>query len=134
VRQPFQPAAEGLVPSPGSTRTTAPVELQPLRPYTDWSLPETAADALGRIGPAAVPDLVRELASSSPERRWRAARVLGRIGPDAAIAVPELVRLLRDPDERVRLAAARTLGQIGPNAASAVPELIQLLDEPPVDR
>jgi HEAT repeat protein len=128
--------ASGLE-SPADIRTQPPsgnndpsrTRLVPLRPHTDWSLPETAADALGRIGPAAVPDLIRQLRSPRAERRWQAARILGRIGPDAAVAVPDLMVLLEDDDPRVRQASARTLGQIGPNAAVAVPALIRLMDE-----
>ena len=42
------------------------------------------AGALARIGPAAadaVPALVEALRSANADRRWRAARTLGRIGP-----------------------------------------------------
>lgn len=102
-----------------------------LRPYTDWSLPETAADALGRIGVAAVPQLAEALHHPDPEIRRNATRVLARIGPEAILAVPELRRLLGDSNEAVRQAAARALGQIGPGAASAVPELIELLQQAP---
>ncbi len=102
-----------------------------LRPFWDWSMPETAADALSRIGAAAVPGLVDALRSTDSEMRRRAVTTLGRIGPDAAGAVPALVALLNDPDPRVSLAAARALGQIGPHAAPAVPALIQRLEGSP---
>ena len=100
----------------------------PLQAFPDWSLQDTAADALARIGAAAVPDLVRALRSTDVDLRWRATLLLGRIGPDAATAVPDLASLLSDPDRRVSRAAARALGQIGPNAAGAVPALMQHLD------
>jgi HEAT repeat protein len=60
------------------------------------------------------------LKSPDPERRWKAARVLGRIGPGARGAAGLLGEVLRgDPDERVRANAARALGRIDPSGAAA---------------
>jgi HEAT repeat protein len=96
---------------------------------------ESATIALGRIGAAAVPDLVRALGDPDPGVRLRAAEALARIGPDAKEAVPELIRLLSDEREHVetRKAAAWALGQIGPPASGAVPELMRILQAPPTD-
>ena len=91
---------------------------------------EVAAMALGRIGRAAVPELIQVLNNPDPEARQQAALVLARIGPDAEEAVPELTRMLDDEDEEVRKSAARALGQIGPAAALAVPALKRLLVPP----
>ncbi len=85
------------------------------RPETN----EVVSRALARIGPAAsaaVPGLVRTLASGGEEQRWRAARTLGRIGPQAAPAVGALTAALGDPSGAVRMHAARALGRIGPAA------------------
>lgn len=101
-----------------------------LRPYYEWTDSEAAADALGRMGPAAVPKLVEALQDPNPQVRTVAARVLARIGPEAVIAVPTLQLLLEDADDEVRRAATRALGQIGPAAAAAIPDLIRLLEEP----
>jgi hypothetical protein len=117
--------------SPSDLPTAAeppPPVVRPLEPYPSWSMEDTAADSLGRIGAPAVPELIRRLDSPDPELRRRAAAVLGRIGPDAALAVPQLIRLLEDPHAPVRHTAARTLGQIGPRASAAVPALIERLD------
>ncbi len=99
----------------------------PLRPHTEWTLGETAADSLSRIGAPAVPALVDSLRDPDADRRLRAVRILAGIGSDASQAVPFLVEALRDPDPQVRKAAAWALGQIGPNAAEAVPALMELL-------
>ncbi|MCA9212305.1 MAG: HEAT repeat domain-containing protein [Planctomycetales bacterium] len=99
-----------------------------LKPYKDWTFTETAIDALGRIGEAAVEPLVKSLDDPNPLVRYRAARILAKIGPDAFAAVPALVKHLSDVDESVRKEAARALGQIGPQAADAVPELIRALE------
>lgn len=104
-----------------------------LRPFPQWSEQEAAAEALGRIGAAAVPELIVALRSEDAAVRLKAVEVLGRMGPEAAAAVDDLVRLLDDPDARVRKAAIRTLGQIGPAAKEAVPALMQRLLAPADD-
>jgi HEAT repeat protein len=106
------------------------VEPLPVKPFTAWSEQEAAADALGRIGPAAVPSLTQALQNPDPEVRLKAVEVLGRMGVDAKDAVPHLVRLLDDPDDQVRKAATRTLGRIGPPAQEAVPALMRTLLQP----
>jgi HEAT repeat protein len=108
-----------------------------------------AAEALGRIGPAAraaVPALIDALKDpEEPERhrdpepsdrpapverapartvRDRAAEALGKIGPAAKDAVPALSRALNDPDKAVGTRAAEALGRIGPAAKAAVPALL----------
>lgn len=109
----------------------AVTNVQPtLKPYSDWTEQDAAIDALGRIGPAAVPSLKQALYSTDPEVRLKAVEVLARMGSDARAAVPDLVALLDDPDERIRKAATRTLGRIGPEAAPAVPALMRSLMQP----
>ncbi len=100
-----------------------------IRPHPDWDLIETAMDSLGRIGRAAVPELVKTLEHEDPVYRQRAAEVLARIGPEASEAVPALIIALADYQEPVRKAAARALGQIGPDAEAAVLPLMQALEE-----
>jgi hypothetical protein len=106
------------------------VEPRALKPLEQWTEQEAAADALGRIGAAAVPSLVEALANPDPATRQKAVAVLGRMGPEAAAAVPDLIKLLSDPDPEVRKVTARTLGQIGPAAKDAVPSLMQSLLQP----
>jgi HEAT repeat protein len=105
-------------------------EPQPLKPLTQWTEQEVAADALGRIGAAAVPALVQALQSPDANVRLKAVEVLGRMGAEATDAVPQLIKLLDDPDPAVRKAAARTLGLVGPAAKDAVPALIRALLQP----
>ncbi len=129
--------ASRVMPTVDTRSATGRAEPPRIRAFPEWSLPETAADALGRIGPAAVPALVTRLRAPQPDVRRRAIRVLARLGPDAVQAVPELTRLLADDDPEVRRLATRALGQIGPGAASAIPSLIQIMetaaDETPTD-
>lgn len=118
----------GQTPRPIYDYNVAPAQFS-LKPLEQWTEQEAAADALGRIGPPAIPQLIELLKSANPDVRLIAAQVLARMGSDAKEAVPHLIPLLKDPDERIRKAAARTLGRIGPDAAAAVPELMQALVE-----
>jgi HEAT repeat protein len=113
-----------IAPLP-STRPLFPIA----EPYVQvWTVKETAADALGRIGEPAVPALIQALSHPDPEVREQAGRAISLIGPKAAAAVPELVRLLDDESDSVRRQAARALGQIGAAAKAAVPALIKQLE------
>jgi HEAT repeat protein len=67
--------------------------------------------------------------STSTSERWRAARALGAIGPEARQAVPELSRALKDDDPMLRAEAASALGQMGPAARPAVPALKEMLTD-----
>lgn len=106
---------------------------RPATPFREWTVRETAADALARIGKPAVPALVRTLDDPDANARVQAANALARLGPAAADAVPALTEALDDPDPLVRQAAARALGQIGPAAESAIPALVEILREPSVN-
>ena len=59
-------------------------ELTVERPYASWTLPQTAADSLAKLGPAAVPVLTPQLRSRDLAQRRQAAEILARVGPDAA--------------------------------------------------
>ena len=101
-----------------------------LLPMREWTIRETAADSLWRIGRPAVPALIESLLDRDPYVRLLADSALAHIGSDAEEAVPQLILLLEDESEAVRRQAARALGQIGPPAARAVPSLIQKMRAP----
>jgi HEAT repeat protein len=86
-----------------------------------------AVEALGKIGPVAVPVLVGALGNANEEVRRVAAWALGRIGPAAAEAVPALVGAFKKAAaSSVRPVAAAALGKIGP---AAVPALVGALGD-----
>ncbi len=74
-----------------------------------------AAEALVRLGAAALPPLLASLSAGSPELRTAAAEILGDLGDLAA--VPGLARQLLEGDGNGRSAAAEALGKIGGPAA-----------------
>lgn len=106
------------------------VTVRSIRAFREWGVRETAADALARIGDAAVPALIDTLADPDQEVRAQAARALARMGQKAEPAVPALIHALDDPNQEVRQGAARALGQIGSGAEEAVPALIQAIKDP----
>lgn len=124
------PDAEKKTPaSTGSPRTPV-VAVRTVRAFREWGVRETAADALARIGDAAVPALIDTLADPDDDVRAQAAHALARMGPKAEPAVPALINALNDPNLDVRQGAARALGQIGSSAEEAVPALVKAIQDP----
>jgi HEAT repeat protein len=80
------------------------------------------SEELEEIGAPAVPHLVALLGHEDRRVRSRAARTLGRIGPDAREAVPALARALKD-EEVVVINAVNALMAMGPAAREALPAL-----------
>jgi HEAT repeat protein len=64
--------------------------------------------------------------------RRAAARVLGRVGRDAAPAVKELLAALRCDEFELRCEAVRTLGQVRAEPDTVVPALLDVLKDPAV--
>lgn len=72
---------------------------------------DAAFEALGQIGPAAVPSLIEAL--GNPTLRDRALTALEELGPEAGAAVPALLKLLDEGGEDDRRSAGRVLGSTG---------------------
>lgn len=92
----------------------------------DDALAEEVAQALGRLGDAALPPLRDLLAEPDPDSRWWAARALAAVATPAAREL--LVAALDDPDSSVRACAAQGLGELG--AGEAVASLVRRLADP----
>jgi HEAT repeat protein len=83
---------------------------------------------LRKVGPAAVPVLMKYLTRNDPRARRlpaAAAVALGCLGPQAKDGVPELRKLLEK--ENTAAAAITALGRIGPDARAAVSTLTKIL-------
>jgi HEAT repeat protein len=89
--------------------------------------------ALKDGGRSALPVLVEVLRKDDrAEARWRAADLLGQIGPEARESSPAmaaLVAALRDRDPYVRTVAATALASIGPAGPDALPPLRDMLND-----
>jgi HEAT repeat protein len=83
--------------------------------------------ALGRIGPAALPDLIPLLAGENLQMCGGAAQAIHVIGPEAKEAVGPLLELLAKDEPFTRRAAIYALMGIGPEAKAAVPALTEAL-------
>ena len=89
----------------------------------DASVQGYAARSLGRLGRAALPDLLSALSSANPARRRLGAVGLGFTTQSAPEALAPLLAALSDPAAEVRAAAALALGneQLYPTAAPHAP-------------
>ena len=82
-----------------------------------------AADALGRMGPAAhaaVGGLARALSDPDVEVRRLAAWAIARTGREAERAMSSLILALADADEQVRLRAFSVLSELGEPAVGGL--------------
>lgn len=77
--------------------------------------------------PFTIEGLAMALSDPSYAVRFRAAKALRDLGPEASPAVPALAQALSDPRYEMRLFAAEALSEIGPAAASALPEIMAAL-------
>src|SRR5438270_315327 len=65
------------------------------------------------LEPDPVSARVADLGAKEASQRQEAARVLGKMGPQAEPAMPSLTRALKDDDPKVRRQAAWALAKIG---------------------
>ena len=87
-----------------------------------------AAQALGKMGPDAVADLIAALRHSDPHVIKGAAAALGEIGPASKQAVGLLMAELEKDHPETRITLMYALMRIGPDASQAVPLLVKMLD------
>jgi len=128
AEQTTSPQPPDLLDQQGTARRGFWTGGRPRKPFGEWTMRQTAIDALTRIGESAVPALVNLLDDPDAKLRSEAVIALARIGPEARGALPRLIALVEnDPDEAVRKNAVRAIGQIGPAAAPAVPVLVEQL-------
>lgn len=87
---------------------------------------QASLQALGEIGAAAVPVLLRALRDKRPFIRAGAAGVLARIGPASEAALDPLRQAVQDEDRDVRCAAAQSLASVGAGEKRLLPAFEQL--------
>jgi hypothetical protein len=84
-----------------------------------------AAAALGELGTAAIPALVKLLKDQNAGVRVNAASALGDMSPEATTAIAALKEVLDDKDVSARYSAAYALGKIGLEALPVLTELLK---------
>jgi HEAT repeat protein len=101
---------------------------------SDPATQEQTHQALKDGGRAAVPVLVEVLQKEdNADARWKAADLLGRLGPagrQIPAALSALAAALKDANSHVRAVAATALASIGPAGPEAIPALQELLATP----
>ncbi|MDX9708496.1 MAG: HEAT repeat domain-containing protein [Trichloromonas sp.] len=93
---------------------------------------ECAAEALGKIGPAAsmaIPALMKALGDEAGEVQRSSACAIGKIDRAGNNALPLLFKALIDSEKAIRSGAALAVGKIGPTAIDAIPNLIDALSD-----
>jgi HEAT repeat protein len=90
---------------------------------------QAAAGGLVRLGPKAVPALLKVTRTGKLSARLGAIACLGGIGKPVETVVPVLEKFLKDTNDLIRAAAAAALGDIGPPSKSALPLLRSMAEE-----
>ena len=88
---------------------------------------ETAAHAIGGMGPEALATLVMMLGHGDKYVRRNAVWALGKLGPLARPALDDLCKSLKDNDPRTASGAAQALGNMGADGAESVPQLAEAM-------
>lgn len=91
---------------------------------------ERAMEALIKIGPEALPELVSILTNTIAPRREKAAEAIGGFGTNALAALPVLLRCTVDKDEKVVISAAVALSELPSRHDVVLPALTNVLNEP----
>lgn len=87
-----------------------------------------ARDVLGRLGPAVIPFLMKNVDSRHGDLRYYSITVLGDLAPDSAPSVRLLAKALRDTDKQIVYEAAWALAALREHAAPAVGSLATALE------
>jgi len=86
-------------------------------------------EALGRLGPEAIPVLAQGLTDPDYKARSLTAEELGKKGPQASSVVSYLIPLLKDPSFPVRINTIRSLGKIAIPPGQIETALLPLLND-----
>jgi HEAT repeat protein len=91
----------------------------------DWDL----AESIARIGPGAVPGLLKALEKEDTKNRHLVVKALGLLASKSRDLLPALQTLLGHKEKGLREAAADALGGIDPKAKEAAPALEKALGD-----
>jgi HEAT repeat protein len=91
--------------------------------HDEWD----TTDNIAHIGPAAVPEVLKQFRDPDGKSRHLLIKALGLLAPKANEVIPVIVDALGDRDPAVRKAAAVALGSIEPPVRTAAPRLVEAL-------
>ncbi|MEM1008891.1 MAG: HEAT repeat domain-containing protein, partial [Myxococcota bacterium] len=118
-------AARALA-SMGQQASPAVRELTRATQDKDLAVRQEATRALSRVGPRAIPGLIRVMQfSHNAQERRIAAKALGKLGPSAANALSKIKLNNKEPDLEVQRTILRAMAKMG---SRAVPKLIYALE------
>ncbi len=123
-------AADALGDMGPQASESIPVLISKLEGEHDYYFRSRVTAALGKIGSAAVPSIVKLLKSNDESLHWDAAQALGNMGPEAIDAVPDLIRTFKTEKRQTRdntgfLVAERAVIALGKIGSGAVPHLVK---------
>jgi HEAT repeat protein len=125
--------AFGIVESMGPSAKDAVLVLIKMLEHSDGNVSVRAARMLGKIGPPAVPDLIKLMETKKDKAAHMATSALSEMGAKAKDAVPVLIlrlKYLQGPNnESEKAFVAEILGRMGPDARAAVPTLVTLMQD-----
>ena len=81
-----------------------------------------------RVGPGAIPEVIRRTQAADTETRARLLTLLGEFGPGNPHSQACLFQMLADPSPRVVYAALEVLWMTEPEPTSAIPKIIPFLN------
>ena len=134
-----------LVEAIGTTAGSSPKAIEALIELLsrEYDLPtiDAAVEALGAIGPDAIPALIVAMQGEDADLAFEAVRALWCIDPlsgrntgdhSRMLALPALIELTEHENEELQRMAVRTLGKVGWQAHEATPQLVKALKSPHV--
>ncbi|MCK5549926.1 MAG: HEAT repeat domain-containing protein, partial [Hyphomicrobiaceae bacterium] len=95
------------------------------------AITRVAGSALSRMGPAAIPALVKGLGDEHPEVRCGCAMALSQMETDTTDV---LLEVLAEGDDLARVAAADTFGRMGPSAIGVTGALEKIINDEKKDQ
>ena len=100
----------------------------PARSPSGWGVRSTVAYRLIlRVGPSAIPAVIRRMQATDTEKRVRLLKLLGEFGPGHAQSQACLFQMLTDPSPRVVYGALEALWMTEPEPTAAIPQVLPFL-------
>ncbi len=119
-----------LIGQLGSAAESAVPTLVELLGDFNINLRTKSAEALSKIGSAALAALERSLKDPNPAVRSGSVQVLLMLPAEQMEVIPYLTAALKDEDRSVRYMAAEGLRKLGSSAEPAIPDLVLALKDP----